>query len=179
VVAHSSVRAVRRSGVKVWACSTVLGGAETCKKLLPPNVRPLRLEEKHRGPDRAGSTGRQLSGMVPRNDDQLRRPPHHPRLLSIQSLASKHSFRSHSSSFEADDEFSSTTSTDSVIGRMSPRGSIEDDGQSGAHYPGEDTRPTSKKELAGWYMYAFAAETYVICGKLPSQRLRSRTTTHH
>ena len=33
-------------------------------------------------------------------------------------------------------------------------------------YAGEDTRPTSKKELAGWYMYAFAAETYVICGKL-------------
>jgi UMF1 family MFS transporter len=33
-----------------------------------------------------------------------------------------------------------------------------------ARYPGEDTRPTSSKELAGWYMYAFAAETYVICG---------------
>ena len=33
-------------------------------------------------------------------------------------------------------------------------------------YPGEDTRPTSDKELAGWYMYAFAAETYVICGSL-------------
>ena len=32
-------------------------------------------------------------------------------------------------------------------------------------YIGEDTRPTSKKELAGWYMYAFAAETYVICGE--------------
>ncbi|KAJ4396906.1 Autophagy protein 22 [Gnomoniopsis smithogilvyi] len=32
-----------------------------------------------------------------------------------------------------------------------------------ARYPGEDTRPTSVKELRGWYMYAFAAETYVIC----------------
>lgn len=32
-------------------------------------------------------------------------------------------------------------------------------------YHGEDVRPTSSKELAGWYMYAFAAETYVICGK--------------
>jgi len=31
-------------------------------------------------------------------------------------------------------------------------------------YPGEDTRPTSTKELAGWYMYGFASETYVICG---------------
>lgn len=31
-------------------------------------------------------------------------------------------------------------------------------------YPGDDTRPTSQKELAGWYAYAFAAEVYVICG---------------
>ena len=33
-----------------------------------------------------------------------------------------------------------------------------------ARYPGDDTRPTSQKELAGWYAYAFAAEVYVICG---------------
>jgi UMF1 family MFS transporter len=32
-------------------------------------------------------------------------------------------------------------------------------------YPGEDIRPTSRKELAGWYVYALAAEVYVICGK--------------
>lgn len=105
--------------------------------------------------------------MVPRNDDQLRRPPQQPRLLSVQSFVSKHSFRSHSSSFEADDEFSATTS-ESDTGRMSRRDSDSDDGDSrlsGARYPGEDTRPTSQKELAGWYMYAFAAETYVICGK--------------
>lgn len=25
-------------------------------------------------------------------------------------------------------------------------------------YPGEDTRSTSKKELAGWYSYGWAAE---------------------
>ena len=36
-----------------------------------------------------------------------------------------------------------------------------------ARYPGEDTRPTSPKELAGWYVYAFAAEVYVICGQFP------------
>ncbi len=40
-------------------------------------------------------------------------------------------------------------------------GSTADDEPS---YPGEDTRPTSTKELAGWYMYGFASETYVICG---------------
>ncbi|MBE3043632.1 hypothetical protein IMZ48_13895 [Candidatus Bathyarchaeota archaeon] len=33
-------------------------------------------------------------------------------------------------------------------------------------YAGEDTRATSPRELAGWYMYAFAAETYVLCGEL-------------
>lgn len=50
---------------------------------------------------------------------------------------------------------------------MSPRDSMERGlpPSGGGRYPGEDTRPTSSKELAGWYMYAFAAETYVICGK--------------
>ena len=41
---------------------------------------------------------------------------------------------------------------------MSPSDSINDD-----RFEGEDTRPTSKRELAGWYMYAFAAETYAVC----------------
>ncbi|RYP72383.1 hypothetical protein DL769_004455 [Monosporascus sp. CRB-8-3] len=96
--------------------------------------------------------------MVPRNEDQYRRPPPNQRLLSVQSTTSKHSIISHSSSFEADDERS--TSSESRI--MSPRGSI-DSGGPVRRYPGEDIRPTSSKELAGWYMYAFAAETYVIC----------------
>ncbi|KAI0102352.1 autophagy-related protein 22 [Hypoxylon sp. NC0597] len=96
--------------------------------------------------------------MVPRNEDHISRPPPNPRLLSVQSIASKHSFRSHSSSFEADDE----RSTSSESGRMTPTPSIESVPPSG-RYHGEDTRPTSSKELAGWYMYAFAAETYVIC----------------
>ncbi|KAL1976403.1 hypothetical protein VTN31DRAFT_2685 [Thermomyces dupontii] len=30
-------------------------------------------------------------------------------------------------------------------------------------YPGDDTRPTSKKELAGWYSYSWAAEVFVVC----------------
>lgn len=46
-----------------------------------------------------------------------------------------------------------------------------------ARYAGEDTRLTSTKELAGWYMYSFAAETYVLCGALSpmSRTLRSRS----
>lgn len=31
-------------------------------------------------------------------------------------------------------------------------------------YPGQDTRPTSPKELLGWYSYAWAAEVFVVCG---------------
>lgn len=30
-------------------------------------------------------------------------------------------------------------------------------------YLGEDTRPTSQNELAGWYSYGWAAEVFVVC----------------
>jgi UMF1 family MFS transporter len=30
-------------------------------------------------------------------------------------------------------------------------------------YTGDDTRPTSKNELAGWYCYGWAAEVFVVC----------------
>ncbi|KAK0630062.1 autophagy-related protein 22 [Bombardia bombarda] len=113
--------------------------------------------------------------MAPHNTSEPtggRRPPMVPRLFSRLSYASKPSFKSHSSSFEADDELSTATNSR----RMSPRSSS--DGDTGdllfngngalppepARYAGEDTRPTSSKELNGWYAYAFAAEVYVICG---------------
>jgi MFS transporter, UMF1 family len=104
--------------------------------------------------------------MVPRNDV---RPPPAPRLWSRLSTISKRSFRSFTSSIEADDERSSSSDDDDeddAAGSMSPSISSSDM-HNGAppKYPGEDTRPTSYKELAGWYMYAFAAETYVICGQ--------------
>lgn len=106
--------------------------------------------------------------------------PHRPdlqgrRLLSGLSILSKRSFRSYAtSSFEADDERSSSDGDD-----MSRRDSDSDgDGdlqRAGApRYLGHDARPTSRKELLGWYMYAFAAETYVICGiGMMPQTLRS------
>jgi MFS transporter, UMF1 family len=31
-------------------------------------------------------------------------------------------------------------------------------------YPGEDVRPTSSKELLGWYSYGWASEVFVVCG---------------
>ncbi|KAJ5101480.1 hypothetical protein NUU61_003702 [Penicillium alfredii] len=30
-------------------------------------------------------------------------------------------------------------------------------------YPGDDTRPTSRRELAGWYCYGWAAEVFTVC----------------
>jgi hypothetical protein len=31
-------------------------------------------------------------------------------------------------------------------------------------YPGEDTTPTSRKEIWGWYAYGIAAEVFAVCG---------------
>jgi Vacuole effluxer Atg22 like len=31
-------------------------------------------------------------------------------------------------------------------------------------YDGEDTSPTSRKELMGWYAYGLAAEVFAVCG---------------
>ncbi|KAJ2897065.1 autophagy protein atg22 [Zalerion maritima] len=98
-----------------------------------------------------------------------KRPNIGTRLLSRVSVASKRSWRSFSSSFEADDERSEFDDDSSFYGHpafIMPDSDSEGGGGGGAvppRYHGEDTRPTSSKELAGWYMYAFAAETYVIC----------------
>jgi UMF1 family MFS transporter len=91
--------------------------------------------------------------MVPRSEPQSR-PKQPQRDLSTNSA--KHSDRSHSSSFEADDERSS--SEHQSMG--------EDQGfrDGPSQYVGEDTRLTSRKELSGWYAYGFAAEVFVICG---------------
>ncbi|KAI9172040.1 Autophagy-like protein 22 [Paramyrothecium foliicola] len=93
-------------------------------------------------------------------------PPPRPSLLGQQRLwsgisnISKPSFRSFTtSSFEADDERSLT---DGSMSSRSSNGNMSRPGISS--YSGQDVRPTSRKELRGWYMYAFAAETYVICG---------------
>lgn len=123
--------------------------------------------------------------MAPRNPElpptPLRHPqpqrPTIPRLFSRLSHASKRSFRSYSSSFEADDERSGSDSrsqfdsdSDSDMDTSTERGQSRERRRrrsyGGEQYADEDTRPTSEKELAGWYMYSFAAETYVICGRL-------------
>ena len=62
---------------------------------------------------------------------------------------------------EADDERSDVSSTTSEMGPTSEHGSNE---LTPPSYPGEDTRPTSKKELAGFFAYSWAAEVFVVCG---------------
>jgi|SRR5688572_4161737 UMF1 family MFS transporter len=94
-------------------------------------------------------------------------PDHRPslqghRLWSGLSVLSKRSFRSFTtSSFEADDERSLSDDDD-----MSDSESRDQPARSvpAPLYLGQDSRPTSRKELLGWYAYAFAAETYIICG---------------
>jgi UMF1 family MFS transporter len=58
------------------------------------------------------------------------------------------------------------------VRRSSSRSSVLEDGgetasgrpQRPAGYVGEDTSPTTKRELLGWYTYAFGAEVYAVCG---------------
>ena len=62
---------------------------------------------------------------------------------------------------EADDEASMT----SVSTVDETNGSLDfQDSDDPPKYPGDDTRQTSRKELAGWYCYGWAAEVFVICG---------------
>jgi MFS transporter, UMF1 family len=93
--------------------------------------------------------------MAHRARELQRRPPPPDRMVSSST---KRSFRSHSSSFEADDERSSSGDRESMGPEEAPRR------RPVFRYAGEDTRLTSRKELAGWYAYGFAAEVFVICG---------------
>jgi hypothetical protein len=88
-----------------------------------------------------------------------------PRQRAVSANSTKvsyRSYRSHSSSFEADDERSS--SAESMGPDQAPH-------ESSAQYA-EDTRLTSRKELSGWYAYGWAAEVFVICGIGESRILR-------
>ncbi|EGX90497.1 Major facilitator superfamily transporter [Cordyceps militaris CM01] len=83
------------------------------------------------------------------------------RVLPQPCRLEKHSRASFATLFEADDERLSSDgsmSSDDSDDHLAPPGSAV------PHYGGHDARPTSPKEIKGWYMYAFAAETYVICG---------------
>lgn len=44
-----------------------------------------------------------------------------------------------------------------------PDDELTDVGPMVPQYPGDDTRPTSKRELAGWFCYGWAAEVFAVC----------------
>lgn len=102
--------------------------------------------------------------MVPRASD---RQPHllhpssaaQPKRSPSRGSASRISYQS----CEADDErsLSDLSITYSAMGPISLDETAELPPPS---YPGEDTRPTSRKELLGFYAYSWAAEVFVVCG---------------
>jgi UMF1 family MFS transporter len=102
------------------------------------------------------------------NVEERRPPLKGQRLLSGLSILSKRSRRScATSAFEADDERSSNDEYDHDDDYSMSSSGSEPGGLQRPPVPkhaGHDARPTSQKELMGWYSYAFAAETYVICG---------------
>ncbi|KAK4553483.1 Autophagy protein 22 [Recurvomyces mirabilis] len=97
--------------------------------------------------------------MVPRHEPHTVQP-HVFSTDHTSSDPSSHSSRSDTN--DADDERSISSSQASSM-----RSVNHDDTMTGPRqpaYPGEDTRPTSRKELAGFYAYSFAAEVFVVCG---------------
>jgi hypothetical protein len=111
--------------------------------------------------------------MTPRAPEPADLAPFRPELLREESSDSKLSAPLSSQSNEADDEQSlSDPSYDMESSNDAP------------HYEGEDTRVTSDKELAGFYMYAWAAEVftkllhlsfpYILCSTRPSQHQARR-----
>lgn len=40
-------------------------------------------------------------------------------------------------------------------------------------YPGDDPRPTSKREIAGWYCYGWAVEVFTVCAMGMSYHTKS------
>jgi MFS transporter, UMF1 family len=63
---------------------------------------------------------------------------------------------------DADDERSfSDIEDDDYRSTYPPHGNIQ---TPTPQFVGQDVRPTSRKELMGWYSYAWAAEVFVVCG---------------
>lgn len=98
---------------------------------------------------------------VPRNEQQYFRDVR-PTLPRTQSKNSHHkSLISPTPSVDGDDEHSEDDleDDDSLTG-TDPSRDVEMGPQP---HEDEDSRPTSQKELAGWYSYGWAAEVFAIC----------------
>lgn len=114
-----------------------------------------------------------LTGMVPRQPlPNPSKPPYDYLSISPPLNAPSESEYLHQYSpdrdetgSEADDECSSFSSRSWQRGAvMGPADHEDDNDIPEPSYPGEDTRPTSTRELLGFYTYSFAAEVFVVCG---------------
>ncbi|GAB7356152.1 hypothetical protein MBLNU459_g6745t2 [Dothideomycetes sp. NU459] len=88
-------------------------------------------------------------------------PDRSPRPTAFDSTSPP--FSSRSEEF-ADDEHSSLASITDMAEPLGDQVQEEEVDEAAPRYAGEDTRPTSTKELLGFYAYSFAAEVYVVCG---------------
>lgn len=52
----------------------------------------------------------------------------------------------------------------SILAAFTPPASDEGVEQRPPRYAGEDTTPTSHREVLGWYSYGIAAEVFAVCG---------------
>ena len=52
----------------------------------------------------------------------------------------------------------------SVLAAFQSSPSSEGVQQRPPRYVGEDTTPTSRREILGWYSYGIAAEVFAVCG---------------
>lgn len=52
----------------------------------------------------------------------------------------------------------------SVLAAFRPAPESEGTPQRSPRYVGEDTTPTSDREILGWYSYGIAAEVFAVCG---------------
>ncbi|KAK5078668.1 Autophagy protein 22 [Lithohypha guttulata] len=102
--------------------------------------------------------------MVPRNDQQFFHNAR-PSLPRTQSKNSHQSLISPTPSVDGDDEQSDDDLEDDYDEDDSLTGTDPTtDAEMGPQpHQDEDTRETSKKELAGWYSYGWAAEVFAIC----------------
>jgi Vacuole effluxer Atg22 like len=107
------------------------------------------------------------SSQVPRNQYG----PSRPQVQRIHSGISKASLISPTPSIEGDDEDSSVEHSRLDMARQARAPENCE-----LQYEGEDSRLTSRKELAGWYSYGWAAEVFAICA-MGSYLILGRTSS--
>ncbi|KAH9826389.1 Autophagy-related protein 22-2 [Teratosphaeria destructans] len=96
--------------------------------------------------------------------EDRRTSDHHSSVIIIVHAGTRpHNPRLASCSFRRDEEDQHSSFPSSPARIMAPEAAQHPDAAPPA-FPGEDTRPTSRQELLGFYTYSFAAEVFVVCG---------------